>query len=253
MKKLSLNALKPLASTVWKGAKKHAPAVLTGIGITTTIMAVNATPKALMLINERECEEKVEKLSKVEVVKTTWKCYIPAAITGALSVACLIGSNNVSSRRNAALATAYGLAESTLRDYQTKAIEVVGEKKEQAIRDAVAKEKVEKNPVTTKEIVFTEKGQTLCYDSLSGRYFKSDIDSIRKAENNINRQMMNDNYVYLNEFYDELGLPHIDIGDMLGWHIDKGYIDLSFSSQLADDGTPCLVIEHRVPPTYNFE
>lgn len=257
MKKLKLNVLKPLALSVWKETKKHAPAVLTGIGIggmvTTTIMAVNATPKAIMLINERECEEKIEKLPKIEAVKTVWKCYLPAAVTGALSIACLVGATNVSARRNAALATAYSISESALKDYQAKALEVVGEKKEQAIRDAVAKDQIEKNPVsTTKEDIFTEKGGTLCYDSLSGRYFKSDIDAIRKAENNINRQMMNDNYVYLNEFYDELRLPHIDVGDMLGWHIDKGYIDLAFSSQLADDGTPCLVIEYRLPPTYNI-
>ena len=49
-------------------------------------------------------------------------------------------------------------------------------------------------------------------------------------------------YVTLNDFYYELGLDGTKMGNMLGWNIDKGYIDLAFSSQLDANGTPCLVI-----------
>lgn len=236
--------------------KKHSPEILTGIGIagmiTTTVMAVRATPKALILIEERKKEMGTEKLEAVDVVKTTWICYIPAAITGTLSIVCLIGASSVNARRNAALATAYTLSESALKDYQGKVIEMFGEKKNEAVKDAIAKDKVEKNPVVTREIVITEKGNTLCYDVISGRYFKSDIDKIKKAECELNRQMRDEMYISLNEFYYEIGLENIKLGDELGWNIDDGYIDLSFSSQLASDGTPCLVIDYSIAPRYNF-
>lgn len=236
--------------------KKHSPEILTGIGIagmiTTTVMAVRATPKALILIEERKEEIGVEKLEAIDMVKTAWACYIPAAITVALSVACLIGASSVNARRNAALATAYTLSESALKDYQGKVIEMFGEKKNEAVKDAVAKDKVEKNPVVTREVIITEKGNTLCYDAISGRYFKSDIEKIKKAECELNRQMLDDMYVSLNDFYYEIGLDSVKLGDELGWNVDNGYIDLSFSSQLASDGTPCLVIDYSVAPRYDY-
>lgn len=236
--------------------KKHSPEILTGIGIagmiTTTVMAVRATPKALILIEERKEEIGAEKLEAMDMVKTTWACYIPAAITGTLSIACLIGASSVNARRNAALATAYTLSESALKDYQGKVIEMFGEKKNEAVKDAVAKDKVEKNPVVTREVIITEKGNTLCYDAISGRYFKSDIEKIKKAECELNRQMLDYMYVSLNDFYYEIGLDSVKLGDELGWNVDSGYIDLSFSSQLASDGTPCLVIDYSVAPRYDY-
>ena len=236
--------------------KKHSPEILTGIGIagmiTTTVMAVRATPKALILIEERKEEIGAEKLEAMDMVKTAWACYIPAAITGTLSVACLIGASSVNARRNAALATAYTLSESALKDYQGKVIEMFGEKKNEAVKDTIAKDKVEKNPVVTREVIITEKGNTLCYDAISGRYFKSDIEKIKKAECELNRQMLDDMYVSLNDFYYEIGLDSVKLGDELGWNVDSGYIDLSFSSQLASDGTPCLVIDYSVAPRYDY-
>lgn len=236
--------------------KKHSPEILTGIGIagmiTTTVMAVRATPKALILIEERKEEIGAEKLEAMDMVRTTWACYIPAAITGTLSVVCLIGANSVNARRNAALATAYTLSESALKDYQGKVIEMFGEKKNETVKDAMAKDKVEKNPVVTREVIITEKGNTLCYDAISGRYFKSDIEKIKKAECELNRQILDDMYVSLNDFYYEIGLDSVKLGDELGWNVDSGYIDLSFSSQLASDGTPCLVIDYSVAPRYDY-
>lgn len=236
--------------------KKHSPEILTRIGIagmiTTTVMAVRATPKALILIEERKEEIGAEKLEVVDVVKTTWFCYIPAAITGTLSIACLIGASSVNARRNAALATAYTLSESALKDYQGKVVEMFGEKKHESVKDAIAKDKIEKNPVATREVIITERGNTLCYDVLSGRYFKGDIDKIKKAENELNRQMRDEMYISLNDFYYEIGLDNIKLGDELGWNINDGYIDLSFSSQLTSDETPCLVIDYAVAPRYDY-
>lgn len=90
------------------------------------------------------------------------------------------------------------------------------------------------------------------FDIVSGRYFKSDIDKLKKAENELNRQMRNEMYISLNEFYYAIGLESIKLGDSLGWNIDDGYINLRFSSQLATDGTPCLVIDYEYGPKYDF-
>ena len=248
--------LSKIAKGVRTAMKKHSPEILTGIGIagmiTTTVMAVRATPKALILIEDKKIENDTDKLTPVETIKATWTCYIPAAVTGCISVFCLVGASSVNVRRNAALATAYTLSESALKEYQEKVIETIGEKKEQSVRDSIAKDRIERDPVTSKEVIITERGNTLCYDVISGRYFKSDIDKLKKVENELNRRMRDEIYISLNEFYYEIGLNPTSIGDDLGWNIDHGYIELSFSSQLADEGTPCLVIDYQVAPRYEY-
>lgn len=245
-----------IINEIQKAVIKHSPEILTGLGIagmiTTTVLAVKATPKALDLINDRKDELETEKLPPIEAVKTAWKCYIPAAVTCATSTACLIGASSVHLKRNAALATAYKLSESAISEYKDAVIDKLGEKKEQTIRDKVAEEKIKKNPVSSSEVFITEKGNTLCYDTISGRYFKSDIDRIKRAENAINKQLLDEMYVSLNDLYDELDLDHTKLGDELGWKIDDGLVELYFSSQLADDGTPCVVMDFTRAPKYNF-
>lgn len=253
MKKLNISKI---VTSIRMSAAKHSPEILTGIGIAglvvTTVMAVRATPKALILIEDKKKELNEDKLTPIETIKEAWICYVPAVLTGTVSIACLIGANSVNLRRNAALATAYTLSESALKEYQEKVIETIGEKKEQAIQDAVAKDRIEKNPVSTKEVIITEKGDALCLDYPSGRYFKSDREKINKAVNELNRRMRDEMYISLNEFYYEIGLSGIGIGDELGWNIDQGYIEPNFSCQLAEDGTPCLVISYFVGPRYDF-
>ena len=261
---------------VSRKVSQHSPEILTGLGIagmiTSTVLAVKATPKAIALIEERKeelnkktFEENIEKDSSLkdhkeldklgfkETVKTVWKCYIPSAVLTTASVACLIGASSVHIKRNAVLATAYQLSEAAVTEYKNKVIETIGEKKEEAIRDAINKDRIEKNPVGKNEVIVTEKGNTLCYEHLSGRYFKSDIDKINKAVNEINRRINQNYYVSLNELYEELGLEGTALGDQLGWNSDMGLLELHFSSHLASDGVPCLALDFNTSPKYDYD
>ncbi len=270
MKKTNISRI---AKSLRVGLQKHSPEILTGIGIagmiTTTVLAVRATPKALILMEEEKRRQnselledakkkgldgcpRVDKLKPVELIRTTWVCYIPAAITGALSVSCLIGASSVNIRRNAALATAYSLSEFALKEYQEKVVQTIGEKKEQEIRDSIAKDRLSRNPVVNKEVIITGRGETLCYDTITSRYFKCDIEKLRRIENELNKRLISEMYISLNEFYYEIGLRTTDLGNDLGWNIGDGLINLEFSSQLAEDETPCLVIGYQVAPRYDF-
>lgn len=243
---------------------KKSPEILTGIGIagmiTTTVLAVKATPKALELI-ESEKESKKEHpddkpgLNVVEVVKAAWKPYIPAAVTGVVSVACLIGASSVSARRNAALATAYQLSTNALTEYKDKVVETIGEKKEKGIREKIAQDKVTQNPVSKSEVVITGAGDVLFLEPVSMRYFTSDIESVRKIINDINYRMTcgMEEYISLSEFYDEIGLTHTSNSDEIGWNLYKdGQIGIDFHPTVAEDGKPCLMLDYRVEPRYKY-
>ena len=253
-------ALSNFAKNMKTTLAKRSPEILTGIGIagmvTTVIFAVRATPTAMELIDD-EREDRFYNnddtpVSPIDMVKIAWKPYIPAAVTGTVSIACLIGASSVNVKRNAALATAYSLSETALREYREKVVETIGEKKEKIVREKVAEEQLKKNPVS-KQPVIVGKGTTLCYDAISGRYFHSDFDSIKKAQNELNSKLLREMYISLNEFYDELELEHVSVGDDLGWSYHKdGLIEFDLNAQLADDGTPCLVVDYRVVPHYDY-
>ncbi len=246
--------------SVRMAVSKHSPEILTGIGIagmvSTTILAVKATPKAVRLLNEYRdtMPANQQKIPPVDAIKVCWKCYAPAAVTGIASIACLIGATSVSASRTAALATAYKLSETALSEYREKVVETIGEKKEQHIRDKVAAEQVKNNPVSTREVIVTGHGDTLCFDPMSGRYFNSNIEKIKKAENEINRQMLHDLYGYasLNDFYDELDLPRTEVGDIIGWNTNR-LVDMGISSHVSDDGRPSIVLDYRTRPDYNYD
>lgn len=257
---------KPNMAALFKNVKMalsdHSPEILTGLGIagmiTTTVLAVKATPKALDLISDAEYEKyddegNREPLTKIEVVKAAWKPYIPAAITCATSVACLIGAGSVNARRNAALATAYNLASNALTEFKEATLETVGEKKEQIVRNKVAEERVKKEPVNPSAIIVSGNGNTRCFDTITKRRFISDIEAIKKIVNELNRRMVNgEDYISLNEFYYELGLDGVSVGDELGWNVTRGLIDVEFSAQLDTDGTPCVVLDYTVVPKRGF-
>lgn len=255
---------KPNASTFFKDVKmamtKHSPEILTGLGIAgmiaTTVMAVRATPKALELIESKKEELNIhpsEKLHPVDVVKTTWKCYVPAAVTGVTSVACLIGASSVNARRNAALATAYNLSATALADYKEKVLETVGEKKEQIIRNKVAEDNINKEPVNQSAIIVSGNGNTRCFDTITKQRFISDIEAIKRVVNELNRRMVNgEDYISLNDFYSEIGIDPVSIGDDLGWNVTRGLIEVTFSAQLDTDGVPCIVLDYAVAPKRGF-
>lgn len=243
-------------SSVWKTVKTavshHSPEILTGIGIagmaTSTVLAVKATPKALEDIKAHE-EEVGYKLKPIDMVKVTWKNYIPAAVTGTVSIMCLIGASSVNARRNAALATAYKLSEKALTQYKEAVVETVGEKKEREIRDNMAKKQVEQTPMSGNTVIVTGKGDSLFLDTTCSRYFRSNVDKINKVVLDLNKRMRDEMEITLNEFYYELGLDGADVGDDLTWSIDDEYIEVSFSA-IPVNGEPCMVMSFNTRPKY---
>ena len=266
--------IKPFVHACKVGMAKNAPTILTITGITamasSTYWAVKATPKALALKEKAEIEKNKKAgtfkgnkvndwipLTKMEIVQTCWRCYAPAFITGVLGAACLIGANSMNLRKNAALAAAYALSETNFKEYREKTLEEVGEKKEEKIRNAVAEEKITKNPVNTSTVLETGNGDTLCYDAICGRYFKSSIEKLKSALNELNMELVQDGYVSLNQYYDLIGLPDGMLGDDLGWSINDNHstVQLDLSAQLTKDEaqTPCMVVAFKYGPIYNYD
>lgn len=234
----------------------NAPHILTGMAVvgtvSTAVMAAQATTKASGILQDyRDTHELHEiQLHPREQVTLTWKIYIPTALMGAATISCIIAAHTVGTRRQAALASAYSIAEKTLSQYQSKVVEVVGENKERQVREAVAEEQLRETPLSTNQVVFLGDGDSLCFDTLSGRYFKTDLERLKKLENETNKMLIHDTWVSLNDFYDILGLDPIKVGELLGWTTDD-LVEFRYESKIADDGTPCLVLDYQVEPKFD--
>lgn len=253
MKKIDISGL---ISTAKKQLIEHSPEILTGVGIAgmilCTVTAVKVTPKAIKLLEEEKQALKKDTLTPVETVQTVWQCYLVPALSGISGAVCIIFAAKERNKRSAAFAAAYTISETAFKEYKGKVLEKFGEKKEKEVHDEIARDRIIANPPNESEIIFTGDGDTLCYDALTGRYFKSNIDKLKKIENILNLRLREEVYLSLNEFYYEIGLPSVEIGDDLGWCIDDGYISMKFSAQLTDKDIPCIVISTDVTPCYQF-
>lgn len=238
-----------------KYLSKNSPSILTGLGIglgvASTILAVGATPKAIRLLDEKKAETGKDKLTVVETIKTAGVCYIPSIISACTGTYCIVTANARLSKRNAVLATAYALTERDIREYRAKVKETIGEKKEKEIRSKIVKDHIEDNPSTTARIYTPDRGKTLCYDNWSGRYFMSDMETLRRCENELNARVIREQFTPLNELYDFLGLDSVKLGEDFGWNYDglhDALIHFSYFSQLDASGNPCLVLDYDVEP-----
>lgn len=264
-----------LFKTAQKFVSKRSPEILTGVGlvgmVATTVLAVKATPKALQLIEEAEATKAMEatkdpsteikplpKLTPIETIKVAWKPYIPAAVTGALSIGCIVGASSVNARRQAALYSAYKLTETAFTEYKDKVAETVSEKKVKEIKQKIAEDKVEKatDPESKTKVVLSSDGDTWFIDPYSNIKFQSTANKIDMAANKLSRKMLDEMYVSLDEFYDELGIDPSDrtkTSNDIGWHIDDGIIEPDYSDAIVKDGKAYVVMDFLKRPEYGFD
>lgn len=251
---------------------RHSPTILTGVGVagfvTTVVMAFRAGPSVAEAhkwysgTRERACEDDYpsEEARKAVIIDSYKEEAIelvpviaPVAVLGGVSIACFLVANKVNSDRQAALMAAYSLSERTLTTYQQKVIEKLGEDAHSDILNETSKEIIQ-NSVPEDYDPGTEVvpwGQVRIYDNVTGRYFYSTREAILEAESTINKRLLSENRVPLQEFYYELGLEErFILGECMGWDMTSYYannmLDIFFSPMLDDEKNPCLAINYHV-------
>lgn len=236
--------------------RRNGSTILTCVGaagvVTTAVMAIKATPKAVLLLEQAK-EEKGEELTKLEAIKVAGPVYIPTAVTGAATIACIFGANVLGKRQQASLASAYALLNSSYNDYKGKVKELYGEDGEVKVREEIAKDEYEKVDITPDD------GKWLFYDEYSKQYFEARPEVVKAAEYQLNRELNMRTWVTLNEFYEYIGIDGVDGGDELGWSIDgniecywQEWIDFHHHKVVHDDGLECTIVTIMQDPMPNF-
>ena len=236
--------------------KRNSSTILTCVGaagvVATTVTAVKATPKALALL-EKAKDEKGEELTKLEKVKIAGSAYVPTVVLGVSTLACIFGANILNQRAQASLMSAYALVDRSYKDYRNKVEELYGEEAGANVRAAIAKDKYEENPIEPEE------DKHLYYDYYSGRLFESTPYKIRNAEYELNRMLMMEEGVCINDWYRLIGLEELDHGEDIGWASFANmemywqmWVDFHHETSVMDDGLECMIISFVQEPYPEF-
>jgi hypothetical protein len=246
----------------------NATTILTAGGVvgtvTTAVLAGRAGFKAAEIIREEQenraikdhvigepMDPELPSLTKKEQVMLVGLQFLPPVLTGSATVGAIILANRMSAQKAAALAAAYGLAEKQLGEYKDKVQEKLTGPKATAIRDEIQQDRVNENPPKNSQVIVIGSGEVLFYDAFSGRYFKSSVEAVRRAENAVHKEILNANEAALRSFYDELDLPPVTMDEHLGWNINHP-MGIEISAVVTPEEEPCLAIEFTELPIQDF-
>lgn len=254
------------AQYVWKGSIKHLPTLLTGFGTAGVIggvfLAVKKAPDAKVELDQAKAEwealDDKEKRVKADYifkrVRIGAKHFWVVGLVVGGSLVCFWIANHVSLKRLTSALTAAGISAKAKEELEQKIRELDGDKKLQKIRDEIDGDRIRENPPVEEDIIHTGFGNHLCYEPITGRYFYSNIEKIKRAVICCRDQLQKEGYLSLNDWFCMLGLDTTELH--LCWTASSiGEIndfDISTSSQLTPGDVPVLVIRYDVNPAMEF-
>ena len=239
---------------------KHGPSILTGIamiGVAVTGYLVHRADRKLIgdvaekILFEEDTEKPVENTVK-EVAKKQWKNYIPAAVSGILTMGCIFGANHWHLSKEGALAAAALMYKANAEDLEKKLREEFGNDKVNEVKQKIreAREDKERPPWEEKP----EKKMKV-WDPYTKQYLNISQTDILWAENTVNRWLFNSEAVEYNSLIKLLGgKANKSIGEHFGWFIDdtfcwnSSYIRGGGSIQVCID-----MVEDRLTLCYPIE
>lgn len=240
----------------------NSPTILTAFGVTGTLATAfltgKATFKAAKLIQAEEhrrallepaIHDALPVLDTKEKAKIVWKCFVPPAVSVVTTIGCIVGANTINTSRMAALAAAYAVSDKNFAEYKNKVKEVFGEKKENDVRASIAQDSVNASPPPGGAYIHNAAGgDTLCKDAWTGRYFYSDMQTLRAAENDLAKGMyVGQDAATLGDFYDAIRVPSPKCANLVGWNNDAP-LKLQFDTVMAPGDVPCLVMDFANAP-----
>ena len=259
--------------------EKHSPEILAGVGVigvvASTVMACKATMKLNDILEEsKETRDKIKEVESnpryeaeyshedakkdltINYTQTAMKIaklYAPAVILGSASLGCLLASNDILRKRNAALSAAYMTVDKSFKEYRQRVVDRFGEEVEKEIRYNIKAEEVTSTVVTEdgSETTVTETVKTMdpnlysdyakFFDEASPYWQKDpeyNLMFLKSQQQYATDLLRARGRLFLNEVYDMLGIEKTKAGQIVGWvynpenpigdnFVDFGIFDMS--------------------------
>ena len=240
------------------GVQKHSPEILAGVGVVGTVASAVMACKATLKLNDvlDECKETRDKIKEVaenpryekeyspedakkdltvnytQTAMKIAKLYAPAVILGSASLGCLLASNDILRKRNAALSAAYMTVDKSFKEYRERVAERFGDEVEKEIRYNIKAQAIESIIANEdgSETVVVEEGKVMdpnLYSDYAKFFDEFNPNWQNDPEYNLmflksQQQYANDllrarGRLFLNEVYDMLGIERTKAGQVVGW------------------------------------
>lgn len=251
--------------------EEKSPTIFTALGLAGLGISVYSAYKAGIKI-DKIVKEKKEDLKDVDPEDKDTKRQVtkemamgiakeaaPVVVSTFATGFCIISAHKISAKRIAVLSAAYAISEGKLKDLSEKNIEILGEKKARSIKDAVVKDKMKKKDPgcpERRDVYMTGRGDVLCMDLYTGKEFYSSYNKIESAINRLSADVVQENYVSLNDLFEHLELNfRPQMGDDFGWNVEdlvRGMLPITISAQVTDDGLPILCLDYDISPRADY-
>lgn len=253
--------LKTILASVEKFVIDNSPGILTGLGVAGTVTTAILTGRAAYRFGMDASTQYHEALREGEplpdhlletkyLAKTYWKEFIPSAISGVTTITCIIAANHVGSRRTAAIAAAFKISEQLTEEYKERVVKTLGAQKEEKMRSELARDRMDR--VGGADLIIVAGAESIFYDELSGRFFKTEMEKVRKAVNDINYKINNYMHASLSDFYDLIGLHKTSFSDSVGWNTDE-LLEVQYSPTLLPDDRAAISISFNTTPIHGYD
>ena len=240
------------------GVQKHSPEILAGVGVVGTVASAVMACKATLKLNDilDECKETRDKIKEVaenpryekeyspddakkdltvnyaQTAVKIAKLYAPAVILGSASLGCLLASNDILRKRNAALSAAYMTVDKSFKEYRQRVVDRFGSEVEKEIRYNIKAQEIETVVANEdgSESVVVEQAKVMdpnLYSDYARFFDEANPNWKPDAEYNLmflksQQQYANDllrarGRLFLNEVYDMLGIDRTKAGQVVGW------------------------------------
>ena len=229
-----------------KFVKDHGGTILAILGsvgvVATAICSSVGTKKALSHIREAEGERN-EPLTSVEKVDVAAMDYVPTVLTGMVSIACILGSDKVNRKRQAAIIGAYTALNHVYQTYRDKVKEIDAHTDKEAMAEVIRVQK--------RFHVDEASDKNLFFEPHYGDYFEASPSDVANAELHVNRLLARNGYATLSDFFKILGIHEPGL-ENVGWSYDDGvdWIDFVHEFVTVDENLECCCLETASPVTY---
>lgn len=239
----------------------HSPRIMTALAVGGTVMVAYTAFKAgyasAHIIQKAEDEgvDTSDKSERIRLAKEVAPNLIPVVASVVGTAAAMTTSHHISSKRVATVSGAYFAAQHKLddfrnrlkssEDYRSAVTRVVDKETRKKIDDEHVSVRAKKD-IPTNTIFDT----VLVYDSITGKLFHGDLNSIRGASNKVNHDMINNGYATLADFYSYSGLDTTPYSTEVGWNSDR-LLEVDFEPMIVDD-RPCVNMRYTPYPTSDY-
>lgn len=256
-----------LTKTCARFLRKHGGtilAVVASVGVVATAIETGrASTKAQKIIEKNAIAIDCENYGKScyttkQKVLDCWKVYVPAAILGGGTIACILGSNALNKKQIASLTAAYMALGKTYQEYRRQVAECIGAEEEKKLRMEVAEK------AKGEDVQRDKDGDVirLFYEPASKRYFHATMSRVIEASYYFNRELATNGCISVNEWCNYLCADELTVtpeGDQMGWCLDQliydwdaYWMDFEYDKQITDDGLECYYLAPALDPVKNY-